>query len=259
MFEAAWLVAQPIAHRGLHDRAQNRWENTCAAARAAIRAGFAIECDVQRAADGEAMVIHDGTLDRLTGRTGAVAARSASALAAMPVGGTAETIPTLPAFLDVVGGEVPLVCEIKSGFDGDMRLADRVLTLVAEYRGPVAIKSFDPAVIAHLRRVGTGQIPLGIVAEARYDDPEWAGLPPTLKRDLPALTHFQDTRPDFLSFSVSDLPHAAPMLFRAGLGRPVMAWTVRTPDQRKLCRLWADQMVFEGFDPDAMPQGPALV
>lgn len=260
MAAPAWLAARPIAHRGLHDRVAGRPENTTAAAEAAIAGGFAVECDVQRSADGEAVVFHDFTLDRLTSGTGPVAAQPARMLGALAVGGSDERIPTLPAFLDMIAGRVPLVCEIKSGFDGDLRLADRVRAVLAAYPGPVAIKSFDPAVIAHLRKAGTGMIPLGIVAEARYAEPEWDEvLSPDRKREFAALMHFPDTDPDFLSFHVEDLPHAAPALFRAALRRPVMTWTVRRPDQVARSRRWADAMVFEGFMPDAMPQRSALV
>ena len=72
-----WLTARPIAHRGLHDRAASRPENTLAAARAAVAGGFAIECDVQLSADGEAMVFHDAALGRLTEAREAVAAGGA--------------------------------------------------------------------------------------------------------------------------------------------------------------------------------------
>ena len=61
-----WLVARPIAHRGLHDAAKGIIENSLAAARAAIAGNYAIECDAQLSADGEAVVFHDDTLDRLT-------------------------------------------------------------------------------------------------------------------------------------------------------------------------------------------------
>ena len=47
-------------------------ENSRAAVRAAIAAGYGIEIDVQRAADGEAMVFHDDELPRLTGEPGLV-------------------------------------------------------------------------------------------------------------------------------------------------------------------------------------------
>ena len=61
-----WLVAQPIAHRGLHTKSKGIIENTAGAFEAAIRGNYAIECDVQLTADGEAIVFHDDDLDRLT-------------------------------------------------------------------------------------------------------------------------------------------------------------------------------------------------
>jgi glycerophosphoryl diester phosphodiesterase len=70
MTAPAWLTERPIAHRGLHDRAAGILENTLSAADAAIARRFPIECDVQLSADGEAMVFHDHTLDRLTTERG---------------------------------------------------------------------------------------------------------------------------------------------------------------------------------------------
>ncbi len=77
-----WIVATPIAHRGLHNAAQGVIENSTSAAQAAIARGFAIECDVQLTADGEAVVFHDFTLDRLTEAVGRVDAMTAAQLAA---------------------------------------------------------------------------------------------------------------------------------------------------------------------------------
>ena len=101
------------------------------------------------------------------------------------------------------------------------------------------------ALIKVLREAGCER-PLGIVAEASYDDPYFAALSPDQKRDAAAFTHWPRTRPDFLSWSVADLPHAAPSLFRALGGKPVIAWTVRTPEQWARVRAYADQAVFEG-------------
>ncbi len=70
MPELDWLTARPIAHRGYHDRAQRRIENTLPAAEAAIAHNFAIECDLQATADGRVVVFHDDVLDRLTEPTG---------------------------------------------------------------------------------------------------------------------------------------------------------------------------------------------
>ncbi len=54
-----WLTARPVAHRGLHDAANGVIENTSRAFAAAVAGNYAIECDLQLAADGEAMVFHD--------------------------------------------------------------------------------------------------------------------------------------------------------------------------------------------------------
>jgi glycerophosphoryl diester phosphodiesterase len=244
-----WLIARPIAHRGLHDRAAGRPENTLAAARAAAAGGFAIECDVQLSADGEAMVFHDAALGRLTEASESVGSKSAAALGRLGIAGTAETMPTLPDFLAAVDGAVPVVIEVKSRYDGDLRLAARAAEVAAAYPGPVALKSFDPQIVAALRDLCPPTIPRGIVAETTQDDPIYAALPPSARLALSNLLHFAETQPDFLSWRVDDLPCAPTYLCRL-LGRiPVITWTVRTEDQRARAGRHADQMVFEGFVP----------
>ncbi|MBV9066570.1 MAG: glycerophosphodiester phosphodiesterase [Methylobacteriaceae bacterium] len=246
-----WLTARPIAHRGLHAPESGIVENTLSAAQAAIERGFSIECDVQLTNDGDAIVFHDFTLERLTNARGEVLGTSAAALSGLTIKDSKERIASLVAFLDVIGGRVPLIIEIKSQFDGDWRLGERVAKVLATYEGPVAVKSFDPRVIAHLRenaeRLGTSRYPLGIVAEARYDDGK--RLPRAMKESLTAFLHYPQTRPDFLSWRVDDLPHAIPFLLRTQLDTPVIAWTVRREEQRALAAQWADQILFEGFLP----------
>ena len=244
----AWLTRRPIAHRGLHDRAAGRIENSLSAARAAMERSYAIECDVQRSADGEALVFHDERLGRLTGRPGAVADLDHRQTRELVLIGSSDRVPSLPEFFDVVGGAVPIVCEIKSAFDGDMRLTDRVRDLAESYAGPLAIKSFDPDVIRHLRLNGAG-LPLGIVSEARFGDPEWAALSVERRFAMENMLHIAETRPDFLSFHVGDLPNAVACLWRDGIGLPLVVWTVRTAAQRQMAARWADQIVFEGFTP----------
>jgi glycerophosphoryl diester phosphodiesterase len=240
-----WLIARPIAHRGLHDERRGILENTLEAAEAAMARGFAIECDVQLSVDGEAMVFHDSTLERLTEAKGAVKTKTAKALGAarFKVGGA--KIPSFRQFLAGVAGRVPIICEIKSEFDGDERLAAAIAGLGADYAGPLAIKSFDPAVIARLRREG-GERPLGIVAESDYEGGYWRRLSPQQKSECANFLHYGETRPDFLSFRVDDLPHPTPFLLRMLQATPVLAWTVRSAEQREKATRWADQIVFEG-------------
>ena len=102
-------------------------------------------------ADGEAIVFHDETLDRLTDATGPISALSAAEIAKFASRDLDESPPTFAAFLDAVAGRTPIICELKSRFDGDWRIADRAAALAAAYDGPLAFKSFDHDLAAYLR------------------------------------------------------------------------------------------------------------
>jgi glycerophosphoryl diester phosphodiesterase len=243
-----WLKARPIAHRGLHDRSKGVIENTASAALAAIEAGFAIECDVQLSGDGEAMVFHDFTLERLTKGQGKLSATGAEALGEVEMRGTRDRIMRLADWLALIKGRTPVVIEVKSAFTGDLQLTRRVVDVMRGYDGPFVLKSFDPIVVETLREIAPA-IPRGIIAMSAYEYPDYAGLSAAEKHALANLLHFERTKPDFLSWCVRDLPSAAPFLCRSELGLPVMTWTVRTEEERKLASAHADQMVFEGFRP----------
>ncbi|MCA0401204.1 MAG: glycerophosphodiester phosphodiesterase [Proteobacteria bacterium] len=242
------FLARPIAHRGLHTRVRGIIENTRAAFDAAISGGFGIECDIQASRDGEAMVFHDFTLDRLTEGTGRVDGVDAGALGEIPfLQGTSRMEP-LGALLAQVAGRVPLVVEVKSRFEGDGRIATRIAALVRDYAGPLVLKSFDPGKIIALREAGVKQ-PLGIVATADYADHDYESLSADEKHALANLLHINESKPDFLSWDHRYLPSAAPFLCRSQLGLPVMSWTIRSREAAAKVAPHVDQIVFEGFDP----------
>jgi len=91
----ACFLTRPIAHRGLHDASCGRPENSLAAFRAAIAAGYGIELDVQMSLDGAAMVFHDYHLGRLTDQTGPIAQRRAADLAGITLSGGQDSIADL--------------------------------------------------------------------------------------------------------------------------------------------------------------------
>ncbi|QCI68192.1 glycerophosphodiester phosphodiesterase family protein [Phreatobacter stygius] len=244
--DLGWLIARPIAHRGLHDAASGVIENCPKAFAAAIAGHYAIECDVQPSADGEAVVFHDQTLDRLTLETGRVDARPVDALKAVRFKATDDRMLTLSELFDQVAGQVPLVVEIKSEFDGKLALTRRVAALAGGYRGPLALMSFDPAVIAWLKD-NAPDLTRGIVAESDHDRPHLTPAERTMRRDLAALAHFPATDPHFLSWKIADMPNAATVLFRSALKRPVICWTVRSDDDRLNAARYADQVTFEGY------------
>src|SRR3954454_15847379 len=118
-----WLTARPVAHRGLHDLARGIVENMPGAAQAAVDGRFAIECDLQLSADGEAMVHHDDALGRLTDGAGRIEAMTAADLKRVPYKNTTDRMITVGELCELAGGRVALVIELKSRFDGDIRLA----------------------------------------------------------------------------------------------------------------------------------------
>ena len=243
-----WLTARPIAHRGLHDASAGRIENTATAFSAAIAAGYGIECDLQVSADGEAMVYHDHTLGRLTEGSGALAAMDTAAIQAVPFKQGGDRILTLGELCDLVAARVPLLIEMKSRFDGDLRLATRAAAVLARYQGPAALMSFDPALVASLRATAPA-LTRGIVAMRHYTHPDWAAASWLQKFRLAHLLHASSTRPQFVAYSVKDLPAPGPWAARHVFGLPLLTWTVRSEDDRKTAARWADQIIFEGFRP----------
>ena len=241
-----WLTARPIAHRGLHDASVGIVENTASAVKAAMAGDYGIEVDLQISSDGEAMVHHDDALGRLTEGAGALAAITAADLKRVPFKATADRMMTLGELCDLVAGRVTMLLELKSRFDGDLRVAARTAQVVASYAGPVAAMSFDPALVSTIRMLAP-QLVRGIVAERYYTHAEWGALPTSKKRSLAFLLHAPSTRPAFLAYHLNDLPAAPAWIARHMFGLPLLTWTVRTPADRLRAMRWADQMIFEGF------------
>jgi glycerophosphoryl diester phosphodiesterase len=248
MPDLSWLTARPIAHRGLHNAAAGVVENTASAFTAAIAGGYAIETDVQISADGEALVHHDDELGRLTEGSEALARMNATALQAVRFKATADRILTLRELCSLVDGRVPLLVELKSRFDGDLRLAARAAEILKAYQGPAAVMSFDPEPIIALRNTAP-QIPRGIVAERHYTHHEWDRLSGLEKYRLAFVLHAPRSQPQFLAFSVKDLPSLAPWVARHVFSLPLLTWTVRTESDRQTAARCATQMIFEGFRP----------
>lgn len=238
----------PLAHRALHDVAQGRPENSRAAIRAAVAAGYGIEIDLQLSADDGAVVFHDYDLARLTGRPGAVRQHSLSALAQFPLlHGDGETIPTLAEVLALVAGQVPLLIELKDQ-DGGMGpdigpLEAATCAALRDYAGPVAVMSFNPHSVAELARLAP-DLPRGLVTDG-YDPTEWPLPVPTCShlRDIP---DFDRVGAAFISHAVNDLSRPRVRALRAQ-NVPVLCWTVRSAMQEQTARTQSDNITFEGY------------
>jgi glycerophosphoryl diester phosphodiesterase len=235
MSSYAWLKERPIAHRGFHDMNKSVWENTLSAFSRAVEAGFAIECDLQYAADGVPVVFHDDDLQRLCNMPGDVRAKSSAELALMTIGGTKDRVPRLKDMLNLVKGKVPLVIELKGRRGDDEGFVESVLEALEGYEGKVALMSFDVWLLKELKEAGA-PYPVGLTAHGDKSE-DWDRQTGEMKIGL-----------DFTSYHYAHLPNPFTDGVRAK-GLPVITWTVRDKEAVERTFAHADQMTFEGFDP----------
>jgi glycerophosphoryl diester phosphodiesterase len=252
------FLARPFAHRGLHDAAGGRVENSMPAFEAAAAAGYGIELDVQLSADGVAMVFHDATLDRLTEARGPVRACGAEALAALRLGGTGDRIPTLAAVMARIGGRVPCLVELKDQSGdlgpGDGRLEAAVAHDLAVHEGHVAVMSFAPDMVGRLAALSPA-VPRGLTSDAFAPD-AWPGVP---EDRLAALRRIDvdAVGAAFVSHDRRDLGTPRLAELRAQ-GVPIVAWTVRSPAEAAKARSAAAAITFEGYRPPLGTGSPGV-
>lgn len=250
----AALRRLPVAHRAYHDRAARRPENSPAAVRAAIEAGYAIEIDVQLSRDGIAMVFHDEELDRLTAATGLLADRTAAELATIPLTDADDGIPTLAEILTLVGGRVPLLIELKDQTmvmgPTDGRLEAAVAADLAGYAGDVALMSFNPHCMINMAQLAPG-IARGITTSA-YDPGEWAPVPAEVCDRLREIPDYDSAGASFISHEGRDLARPRVAELKAA-GAAILCWTIRSPEAEAAARAIADNVTFETY-PAVIPQ-----
>ena len=223
----------PFAHRGLHGG--GRVENSNGAFRAAAEAGYGIELDVQLSADFWPIVFHDDRLDRLTTKTGPLAALTAAELRSIRLYTSREVMPTLSEALQIVAARVPVLIELKAPDRHVARLCEAAEEALNGYSGPVGVMSFNPEVGAWFARRAPGRL-RGLVVSERGKK----GLRGRLERRL-ALWR---SRADFLAYDIRDLPSRFAAAARSR-GRSVYTWTVRSEEERARAAAHADQIIFE--------------
>lgn len=248
MLDRAFL--RPIAHRGLHDAAKGVIENTSAAFAAAIDKGYGIECDLRPASDGTPFVFHDAEFARLIDAPGRIDGASAATIANLVYRGSSERVLTFADFLTLVAGRVPLLVEIKSDWSElNAAFLKAIAAAVAGYKGPLALMSFDPAVMTAVKALAPG-VPRGIVS-GMYSGKGW--WPDKIDEERAfRLSHLLESgpvEPAFYSYDVKALPTPVTRFVREVMRVPVMTWTVRTLSDLDKARQWADGITFEGFEP----------
>lgn len=242
------FLTMPLAHRGYHDAQARRPENALSAFQAAIDAGYGVELDVQRSADNRAVVFHDDTLERMTAKIGAVADYSAASLGKIALRDSDDLIPTLAEVLALVAGRVPVLIEIKELL-GTMQdtpglLEKAVADDLHDYKGPVAVMSFNPHCIAHMARLAP-KLARGLTTEA-YDPAQNEPLSAETCARLREIPDYEPTSSSFISHQASDLGRARVAALKA-TGAAILCWTIRSPEAEAKARQIADNITFEGY------------
>lgn len=145
------FMGRNFAHRGLHSEDKTVPENSLEAFRQARDAGYGIELDVQLSKDGELMVFHDDTLERVCGVEGRVDERDCAELKELSLCGSEQRVPLLGEVLELVNGSVPLIVELKNG-KRNTELCEKTYAMLSGYKGDYCIESFNPLIVGWFRR-----------------------------------------------------------------------------------------------------------
>ncbi len=232
------------AHRGLFGR-NEIVENTIPAFREAEDAGFGIELDVRLSADGELVVFHDDTLERLCGRPEKVSSLTASELSWVDIKGTYERIPLFTDVLDRIDHRIPLCIEIK-GEGSDTAVCEKLAAILDGYDGYYSVESFNPFLLNWFRknrpRIVRGQLTTNLFK---------GGVRTSLFNKIGCTTMIFNflSKPDYIAYDVK-CPRQLPVVICDRLYHALMvAWTVR--DERTLaeCRAKGRICIFQDFIP----------
>lgn len=241
------LAAYDYAHRGLHDKDAGVPENSLAAFRDAVKAGYGIEWDLQLTKDKKVVVHHDRSLKRLCGADVSIGDLTYKELQNYRLYGTEERTPLFTEALSVVSGKTPLIIELK-GYDDPELLCPLVWEILKDYKGDYCIESFQPKIVAWFRRhhphVLRGQLMGHFTAE------EFKGKGGALAAFF-ARNLFSNvlTRPHFEAY---DLHFRSNFSLRTACGLLNMqevSWTIHSAEEYSVCKNAGALCIFEHIRP----------
>jgi len=240
--DLAWLTSRPVAHRGLHDDADGRPENSLPAFANAMAHDVPFEFDVQLTSDGQPVVLHDADVAAITGAATGVHELDARAVSALRLPGELP-VPTLEQVLELVDGRVPMVVDVRRwGLRHSPGLEAAVADRLRGYRGEAVVQSFDPFALRRLRRLLPG---LGVGQAAG----SLRSAPPVVRAIGRTMVTNAFTRPDFLTYELTELPDPFVSFWRNG-NRPVIAYTAYSVAEEATARRLADGFFFSGYLPE---------
>lgn len=237
--QKAPFMGMNFAHRGLHSRDMLVPENSLLAFELASAAGYGMELDVQLSKDGQVVVFHDDTLNRVCGIDARVDELTYDELKQLRLCGTEHTIPLFTEVLATVRGRGPLIVELKDGRH-NRELCEKTYELLSGYRGEVCVESFNPLIVMwfrfHARDLVRGQLAM---PAHRYEG--------TVKKPLAfllshGLMNFL-CRPQFMSYRIGKRPLTVRLA--EFMGAMKVGWTSHEPRHEK----GRDAVIFEFYKP----------
>lgn len=234
-----------FAHRGLYEPDQSVPENSLPAFRRAVEAGYGAELDVQMTKDHRIVVFHDDVLKRACSRDGEICDFTFEELQDFPLFQTEERIPLFSDVLEIFAGREPLIVELKHCRNQD-ELCPAVRDMLAKYRGPACIESFDPFIVRYFRQNDPGRL-RGQLSQPcscyRGALPGWMGW-------LLSRVWFNViTRPHFIAYKLAAKPLSVRLC--EGLGAMKVCWTAREAERHETLMQENDAVIFEAYRPPA--------
>ena len=227
-----------FAHRGLHTRDKSIPENSLPAFERAAQAGYGMELDVQLSKDGQVVVFHDDTLDRVCGVHARVDEKTWAELQELRLCGTEYGIPLFSEVLQTVRGRGPLIVELKSG-RRNRELCEKTYALLQDYRGEACVESFNPLIMAWFR-FHAKDLLRGQLAAPTREYKDQSRLQAFLLSHC-LLNVF--SRPQFIAYKIGCRPPTVRLAEQ--LGAMKVGWTSHEPRNEK----GRDAVIFEFYHP----------
>ena len=228
-----------FAHRGLHKKDKTVPENSLAAFERASAYGYGMELDVQLSKDGQVVVFHDDTLNRVCGVDSRVDEKTYDELRQMSLCGSTQTIPLFSEVLKTVRGRGPLIVELKNGKRNE-ELCEKTYALLSKYSGEYCIESFNPFIVRWFKK-NAPEVIRGQLANPPKDYNGEVG-PLTAVILGNCLLNFL-ARPQFIAYKITPKPFTVKLC--ESLGAMKVAWTSHDWVNEK----FYDAVIFEFYKP----------
>ena len=238
--QKAPFMGMNFAHRGLHSRDKSVPENSLEAFRLAAKAGYGIELDVQLSRDGQVVVFHDDTLDRVCGVNARVDELDYAELSQLSLCGTEQRIPLFSQVLAEVRGRGPLIVELKNG-RSNRELCEKTYALLENYRGEACVESFNPLIVAWFRLHGHDLVRGQLSMPTKYYRKEGYSRPLAFILSHTLLSFL--ARPQFIAYRIGYRPPLVRLSELLGAMR--VGWTSHEPRNEA----GRDAVIFEFYKP----------